>query len=57
MEDEELEELFGYINAVEDRLQQIDDNMLDNMLYDYIIQRFYDNEYCSIEDYKEYIKE
>ena len=53
MEDEELEELFGYINAVEDRLQRIDDNML----YDYIIQRFYDNEYCSIEDYKEYIKE
>ena len=33
MEDEDLEELFSYINAIEDRIQQIENDDL----YEYVV--------------------
>lgn len=53
MDDEELEELFGYINAIEDRMQQIDNAYL----YEYIVNRITTNEWCSLEDYKDFLGE
>lgn len=53
MEDEELEELFGFINAVEDKIQQIENKDL----YNYVIDCITENVYCDLENYKEYIEE
>lgn len=53
MDDEELEELFSYINGVEDRIQQIDNAYL----YEYIVNRITGNEWCSLEDYKDFLGE
>lgn len=53
MDDEDLEELFSYINAVEDRIQQIDNAYL----YEYIVNRITTNEWCSLEDYKDFLGE
>lgn len=53
MDDEDLEELFSYINGVEDRMQQIDDAYL----YEYIVNRITTNEWCSLEDYKDFLGE
>ena len=53
MEDEELEEVFGFINAVEDKIQQIDNKDL----YNYVIDCITENVYCDLENYKEYIEE
>lgn len=53
MNDEELEELFSYINGVEDRMQQIDNAYL----YEYIVNRITTNEWCSLEDYKDFLGE
>lgn len=53
MDDEELEELFGYINGVEDRIQQIDNAYL----YEYIVNCITTNEWCSLEDYKDFLGE
>ena len=53
MEDEELEELFAYINAIEDRIQQIDDNDL----YEYVVYCIRSNSWCTLENYKEFLEE
>lgn len=53
MDDEELEELFSYINGVEDRMQQIDNAYL----YEYVVNRITANEWCSLEDYKDFLGE
>lgn len=53
MDDEELEELFSYINGVEDTMQQIEDDYL----YEYIVNRITANEWCSLEDYKDFLGE
>lgn len=53
MDDEELEELFSYINGVEDIMQQIDNAYL----YEYIVNRITANEWCSLEDYKDFLGE
>lgn len=53
MDDEELEELFGYINGVEDQIQQIDDDDL----YEYVVECITTNEWCSLEDYKDFLGE
>ena len=51
MEDEELEELFAYINAIEDRIQQDDD------LYEYVVYCIRSNSWCTLENYKEFLEE
>ena len=53
MDDEELEELFSYINGVEDTMQQIEDMKL----YEYVVNRITANEWCSLEDYKDFLGE
>lgn len=53
MDDEELEELFSYINGVEDRIQQIDDDDL----YEYVVECIRANDWCSLENYKEFLEE
>lgn len=53
MENEDLEELFGYINAIEDRIQQIDDDDV----YEYVVECIRANDWCSLENYKEFLEE
>lgn len=53
MEDEELEELFAYINAIEDRIQQIDDDDL----YEYVVDCIRSNNWCTLEKYKAFLEE
>ena len=53
MEDEELEELFAYINAIEDRIQQIDDEDL----YEYVVYCIRSNSWCTLENYKDFLEE
>ena len=53
MENEDLEELFGYINAIEDRIQQIDDDDL----YEYVVDCIRSNSWCTLENYKEFLEE
>lgn len=53
MKNEDLEELFAYINAIEDRIQQIEDMQL----YEYVVNCLIHNEYATIEDYKDFIEE
>ena len=53
MEDEELENIFNYINGVENEIQQIE-NM---QLYEYVVNCLIHNEYATIEDYKEFVEE
>ena len=53
MEDEELEELFAYINAIEDRIQQINDDDL----YEYVVDCIRSNNWCTLEKYKAFLEE
>lgn len=53
MNDEDLEEIFGYINMIEDRIQKIGDNDL----YEYIINCITTNEWCTLENYKEILED
>ncbi len=53
MENEELDHIFGYINGVENEIQQIEDMKL----YEYVVNCIIHNEYATIEDYKELLKE
>lgn len=51
--EEDLEELFGDINAIEDKIQQIDDDDL----YEYVVDCITTNSWCSLENYKEFLEE
>lgn len=51
--EEDLEELFGDINAIEDKIQQIDDDDL----YEYVVDYITTNSWCSLENYKEFLEE
>lgn len=53
MEEEDLEVLFGYINAIEDRIEQIDDDDL----YEYVVDCIKSNNWCTLENYKAFLEE
>lgn len=53
MNDEKIEELFNYVNYIEDKISEIKDKNLRN----YIAKCILCDEYVTIEDYKEFKKE
>lgn len=52
MKKDEIEELFANINMVEDQIEQIEGSTL----YDYAVYCITNNEWASIENYKEFIE-
>lgn len=52
MNEDEMEELFANINMIEDQIQQIEESTL----YDYVVNCITNNEWASMEDYKEFIE-
>ena len=55
MSDEEIQEIesfFSHINWVEDKVAEIEKPEL----YEYVVRSLQDNEYCTIEGYKEFLK-
>lgn len=53
MNDEDLEEIFGYINMINDRIHEIGDSDL----YEYIINCITTHEWCTLENYKEILED
>ena len=53
MNNEEIEELFANINMIENEIEQI----TDSNLYEYVVNCITNNEWASIENYEEFIKE
>lgn len=53
MSDEEIESFFTHVNYVEDTINECEEESL----YHYVLNHIMSNEYCDIDDYKEYVKE
>lgn len=52
MNNEEIEELFANINMIENEIEQI----TDSNLYEYVINCITNNEWASMENYKEFLE-
>lgn len=53
MNENEMEELFANINMIEDQIEQIEEPTL----YDYVVNCITNNEWASMENYKDFIED
>lgn len=53
MDSEDLDEVFGHINLVEDTIAR----EKEHKLREYVIKCMIDDEYCSIDDYNKFLKD